>query len=99
MIFAAKVSDVPNFGKKAVTVNGRELLLINIKGQIFACESECPHQGAPLASAIVKDGHISCPRHGYRFDLTSGGCKDNPAYTLQVFPVQIQGDDIMVDLG
>jgi nitrite reductase/ring-hydroxylating ferredoxin subunit len=96
MIHAAKVSDVPNFGKKAVTVNGREILLINIKGQIFACENECPHQGSPLQAGIVKDGHLSCPRHGYRFDLKTGNCLDFPEYTLRIYPVELQGDDIMV---
>jgi nitrite reductase/ring-hydroxylating ferredoxin subunit len=99
MVFAAKLSEVPNFGKKVVTVNGQELLLLNIKGEIFACENECPHQGSPMQAGIVKDGHLSCPRHGYRFNLKSGSCLDNPGLTLKVFPVQLQGDDILVDLG
>jgi nitrite reductase/ring-hydroxylating ferredoxin subunit len=99
MVFAAKLSEVPNFGKKVVTVNGRELLLINIKGQIFACENECPHQGSPLQAGIVKDNYLSCPRHGYRFDLTSGRCLDHPEFTLQVFPAELRGSEIFVDLG
>jgi len=99
MTFAAKLSEVPNFGKKAVTVNGQEILLINIKGEIFACESECPHQGAPMNTGIVKDGYLSCPRHGYRFDLKTGSCLDNPAYTLKIFPVTITGDEILVQIG
>jgi nitrite reductase/ring-hydroxylating ferredoxin subunit len=98
MTFAAKIIDVPNFGKKAVTVNGQELLLINIKGEIFACENECPHQGAPLDSGIVKDGYLSCPRHGYRFDLKSGNCLDNSVYTLKIYPVTINGDEILVTI-
>ena len=99
MIFAAKISDVPNFGKKAVTVDGQEVLLINIKGEIFACENECPHQGSPLHAGIVKDGMLSCPRHGYRFVLKTGECLDNPGFTLKIFPVQLQGDDILVDIA
>ena len=98
MIFAAKLSEVPNFGKKVVTVNNQELLLINVKGEIFACENECPHQGSPLQGGVVKDGYLSCPRHGYRFDLKNGSCLDNPAFTLKIFPVQLQGDEIMVGI-
>ena len=97
MAFAAKISEVPNFGKKVVTVNGQEVVLINIKGEIFACENECPHQGSPLHSGIVKDGYLSCPRHGFRFDLKTGNCLDNPAYTLKVFPVTIAGDEIHLE--
>ncbi len=99
MIFAAKVSEVPNFGKKVVAVEGREILLINVKGEIFACENDCPHQGSPLQAGIVKDGHLSCPRHGYRFNLKTGACMDHPEFILKIFPLQLQGDDIMVDLG
>jgi len=99
MTFAAKLSEVPNFGKKIVSVNGQEVLLVNIKGEIFASENECPHQGSPLQSGIVKDGYLSCPRHGYRFDLKNGNCLDNPAYVLKIYQVQLQGDEIHVELG
>ena len=96
---AAKISEVPNFGKKVVTVSGREILLINIKGSFFAVENECPHQGSPLGGAVVKDGHISCPRHGYRFNLTDGKCAEHPEFVLATFPVQLNGEEIQVDLG
>jgi len=93
----AKISDVPNFGKKVITVAGRELLLVNIKGEIYAVENECPHQGSPMSAAVVKDGYISCPRHGYRFSLTDGRCAEHPDFTLVTFPVQLDGEDILVD--
>lgn len=99
MEYAAQLSDVPNFGKKALSVNGVDIILINVKGEVFACEKECPHQGAPLDAAIVKDGYLSCPRHGYRFDLKTGACRDASQYALKVFPVQIVDGKIMVDLG
>ncbi len=99
MVLAAKSSEVPNFGKKAVSVGGKDILLINIKGQFFACDNECPHQGSPLAGGIVKDGVISCPRHGYRFNLTTGVCADVPALTLKVYPTEVKGDELYVDLS
>jgi nitrite reductase/ring-hydroxylating ferredoxin subunit len=98
MVTVAKISEVPNFGKKVFTVSGREVLLINIKGSIFAVENECPHQGSPLTAAIVKDGYISCPRHGYRFNLANGSCSDHPEYTLRTYPVELSGDDILINL-
>ena len=100
MQFAAKVSEVPSWGKKLVSVAGQEILLINIKGEIFACESECPHQAAPLSGALVKEvDHITCARHGWHFNLKTGACREEPQYTLKVYPVQVSGDDINVELG
>jgi nitrite reductase (NADH) small subunit len=98
MIQVAKISEVPNFGKKVVTVSGQDVLLINIKGSIFAVENDCPHQGSPLQAAIVKDGYISCPRHGYRFNLNDGSCSEHPEFTLRIYPVELRGDDILVNL-
>jgi len=99
MVFAAKVSEIPDWGKKVVTVNGQEILLVKAKGSVYACETECPHQGAPLSGALVKDAeHLSCQRHGYRFNLKTGACKEFPEYTLKVYPVEVVGDDVMVGL-
>lgn len=99
MIPAAKISEIPNFGKKVIMVSGQEVLFINIKGSIFAVENECPHQGSPLTAAVVKDGYIACPRHGYRFNLVDGSCNDHPGLALKTYAVEIRGEDILVDLG
>jgi nitrite reductase/ring-hydroxylating ferredoxin subunit len=99
MVVAAKVSEIPNWGKKLVTVNGREVLLVNAKGTIHAMEPECPHQGAPLSGGIIKDAdHITCQRHGYRYSLQTGACDNFPDFSLKVYPVQIEGDDVLVEL-
>lgn len=95
----AKLSEIPNFGKKVVTVSGREILLVNFKGTIHAVDNECPHQGSPLSAAVVKDGYIACPRHGYRFNLVDGMCAEHPECILTIFPVKVIGDDISVDPG
>lgn len=97
MDVVAKISEVPNFGKKVVSIAGREIVLVNVKGSIYAVENECPHQGSPMNAAIVKEGYITCPRHGYRFSLTDGSCAEHPECTLETFPVQLNGEDILVD--
>ena len=99
MIFAAKISEIPSFGKKAVLLNGKALLLVNIKGEFFACDNECPHQGSPMTGGIVREGAISCPRHGYRFNLRTGACADAPAFELKVYPTELRGDELFVDIS
>lgn len=99
MPVVAKLNEIPNLGKKQVAVNGVEIVLVNLKGQIYAVENECPHQGAPMNGAVVKDTYISCPRHGYRFELKDGSCKEHPELRLQTWPVRIEGDEVLVDLA
>ena len=100
MEFAAKMKDVPEWGKRLVEVAGQSIVLVKTKGVVYACERECPHQGAPLEGAFLeKAGHLSCPRHGYNFDLATGDCAEHPQFKLRVYPVEIRGDDIFVELG
>lgn len=100
MVFAAKVSELPDWGKKVVRVEGQAILLVKTKGVVYACERECPHQGAPMEGGFLKEaGRISCPRHGYRFDLVSGACEGHPEFTLRLYPAEVRGDDIYVELG
>ena len=94
-----KICEVPNFGKKVVSISGREILLVNVKGTFYAVENECPHQGSPMNAAVVKDDYISCPRHGYRFKLSDGRCAEHPEFVLTTFPVQLIGDEISVNIG
>jgi nitrite reductase/ring-hydroxylating ferredoxin subunit len=100
MFFAAKVSEVPDWGKKLVQVEGQPILLVKSKGVVYACESECPHQYAQLEGALLKEaGRLTCQRHGYRFDLATGACEGHPESVLKVYPVEIRGDEIFVDLA
>lgn len=95
----AKLVEIPPGGKKLVNINELEVVLINDWGNYFACENYCPHQGSTMLGGIVKKGVISCQRHGWRFDLTTGICAEHPGDVLLVFPVEIVGDDIMIELG
>lgn len=98
MAKVAVTGEVPNLGKKIVNVAGQEIVLVKVKSVIFAFENECPHQGAPMNAAIVKDSYISCPRHGYRFNLADGKCSEHPEFTLKTFKVELSGEDILVEL-
>ena len=100
MVFAAKVSEVPEWGKKLVQLEGHDILLVKTKGKLFACERECPHQGALMDGALIKEaGTMTCLRHGYRFDLVSGECAAHPECRLRIYPLEVRGDEIYLDLA
>ncbi len=93
----AKLGEIPEMGKKQIQIDGQDVILFNFKGKIFAFENECPHQGAPLGAALVKDGYLSCPRHGFRFQLSDGSCKEHPEFCLKVWPVRVENGDVIID--
>jgi nitrite reductase/ring-hydroxylating ferredoxin subunit len=52
-----------------------------------------------MLAGIVKEGVISCPRHGWHYDLAGGASTDHPGYTLKTYQIEVVGDDIMIKLG
>lgn len=45
-------------------VSGQRLVLWRHRGEILAAPESCPHMGASLAGARVREGRIVCPWHG-----------------------------------
>jgi nitrite reductase (NADH) small subunit len=66
------VDDVPFMEGRSVTVAGRVIALFNTAHGFVAVDGVCPHRGGPLADGIVANHCVTCPLHGWRFDLTDG---------------------------
>src|SRR5258708_4320581 len=69
------------------------------EGHIFAIDNRCPHMGFPLDRGTCRDGILTCHWHHARFDLASGGTFDLWADDLPVYPVEVQGDQVLIDLA
>lgn len=84
-------------GKPRRFVHGdRDVLVALVDGKVMAFRNQCPHMGRPLDRGLV-DGHvITCPWHGFRFDLTSGECLTVPHVQLEPFPVRVEGDHVWI---
>ncbi len=68
----AKRSDIPPGAAKKVVVDGVEVLLCNVDGDLYAVEDVCTHDGGPLDQGELQGRKIMCPRHGALFDVTTG---------------------------
>lgn len=94
----ARLSEIPPASASRVEVNGSEILLCNVGGNIFAIEDVCTHDGAPLDQGTLEGRCIVCPRHGATFDVETGEALTLPAVMpVMTFGVRIDGDDIYVD--
>ena len=83
--------------RRRVELDGKEILLLNVEGTLFALENRCPHQQfALLHEGSIEAMVLTCPMHGWSFDLrtgrsTSGGGR------LKLYPLRIDGDDVWME--
>src|SRR5713101_3495395 len=95
---AAQLAELQGAGCLAVQPEGHALALFMHGGKIYAVDNRCPHMGFPLHRGTVKDGVLTCHWHHARFDLASGGTFDLWADDVRVYPVEIRGNEVWVDL-
>jgi toluene monooxygenase system ferredoxin subunit len=82
----------------SVSIAGRQVLLIDLEGEVVAYPDRCRHQGVPLSQGKLAAGVLTCSAHGWQYDARTGqGC--NPTgVALPRLAVEIRGADIWVDL-
>src|SRR5262245_23109557 len=94
---AADVHDVPPGSGKCVTVAGREIALFNLDGTFHAIDNTCLHRGGPLAEGELEGTIVTCPWHGWQYDVTTGiNILDDAEGGVQRYDVKIEGDDVLI---
>jgi nitrite reductase/ring-hydroxylating ferredoxin subunit/Fe-S cluster biogenesis protein NfuA len=76
-----------------------DVLLVRMDGKVMAFRNQCPHMGMPLDGGMVEGPIITCPWHGFRFDLSTGECMTAPHVQLEPFPVRVEDQKIWIRLG
>src|SRR5215469_16560822 len=84
-------------GQKLVRKNGRQVLVIETGGKLFAIANRCPHEGYPLSEGTLGPGCVlTCNWHNWKFDLASGTALvgRDPVRTYEVAE---KGGEIFID--
>lgn len=84
---------------KVITVDEKEIAVFNVNGAFYAIENTCLHQGGPLGDGDLSGSSVSCPWHGWEYDVTNGQCLDRSTVKVKSYPVKIEGEDILLDVG
>jgi nitrite reductase/ring-hydroxylating ferredoxin subunit len=98
LVRAASLSELREAGRRVVRLDRHTICLFAEGDGVHAVDNRCPHMGFPLHRGSVADGILTCHWHHARFDLCTGGTFDQWADELRRFPVEIDGDDVLVDL-
>lgn len=92
----AAEGDVPDGGALQVELGGEAIALFNVAGRIRAIQNACLHRGGPLAEGELDGDIVTCPLHGWQFDVTTGKCRTSAGSELKTYQVKVEGGDILL---
>ncbi|MER6332841.1 non-heme iron oxygenase ferredoxin subunit [Streptomyces sp. NPDC014983] len=93
------LSELAEGTPKRVELDGTPVSVVLTEGEVFAIYDICSHANVSLSEGEVDDCQIECWLHGSAFDLRTGKPSGLPATRpVPVYPVKIEGDDVLVSL-
>jgi nitrite reductase/ring-hydroxylating ferredoxin subunit len=95
-VTVARVEDIGPGQARQVTVDGRWVAVFNVGGAFHAIDSICHHRGGPLAEGVLTGCVVTCPWHGWQFDVTSGTFMQDPRVGVSRHDTRIVGGDLQV---
>jgi nitrite reductase/ring-hydroxylating ferredoxin subunit len=95
----AALPDLPPGRMKLLALAGTVVAVFNIDGRFYAIRNRCPHEGGPVASGPLNGTLITCPRHGWQFDLATGQSTNRGAFSVKTYPVAVKDGAIYLEMG
>lgn len=80
-----------------VTVDGEDVAIFRRGEEIFAIGNQCPHQGGSLGDGLVEGDIVTCPVHGWEFDLRSGACMTIPGEAVPRYAVTVEDGAVFIE--
>ena len=99
LVKVVEKKDVAPGSSAAVEVRGQKVAVFNVDGTFYAIGDTCTHRGGPLSEGDVSGTTVTCPWHGARYDLKTGGVLTPPApQGVANYKVVVEGDNVSIEL-
>jgi nitrite reductase/ring-hydroxylating ferredoxin subunit len=92
----ARADDIPPGTLVAVQVDEHEIAIANVGGEFFATQGHCLHLNGPLGHGCLEGTVLSCPWHGWQYDVRTGKNEFDHAIQLQTFEVRVEDGEVKV---
>ena len=96
---AAKTTEITPGTVQEIVVDGKSMALANVEGKFYAINNTCVHRGGPLGQGTLAGTVLTCPWHGWEYDVVTGKACQNPAVGVGSYKIVVRGEDIFVDVG
>ncbi len=83
---------------REVTVEGRKLALFKANGGFFAIANLCLHRGGPLSEGELNDYKVTCPWHGWKYDVRTGAFDIIPTLKVKAYRVDEKDGELFIEI-
>ena len=90
------LDEFPPGSVREFVVGDDVVALFNVSGRMYALDGICPHQGGPLGQGTLDGDVVTCPWHGWQFDVRTGQHLVNRSLRHPRFDVKVEGQDVFV---
>ena len=98
LVKVAEKGDLMQGVGKVVNVEGRSVSLFRVKDDYFALANVCLHRGGPLGEGNLSGSVLTCPWHGWKFDVRTGSFTVIPTLKVPTYKVKEQDGSIMIEI-
>jgi Fe-S cluster biogenesis protein NfuA/nitrite reductase/ring-hydroxylating ferredoxin subunit len=98
-VAAGLLSEIPEGSVRSTIIGGEKVLLSRNGAGVTCFQNACAHLGFPIHDGEIENGIITCPHHGFRYDLSSGECLTAPEVQLQSHAVRVIGPRVEVRIS
>jgi len=96
-VTALKAEELAPGQMKCVTLQGQRIALYNVGGTVYATDDTCSHAEASLTEGELSGHVVKCPKHGAKFDVTTGAALSLPAWApVDTYEVKVENGEIKV---
>lgn len=81
---------------EAFVVQGRQVLVVHVAGELRAYQGTCPHQRVSLVHGWLEGCVLTCSAHLWQFDARTGVGLNPASARLERFPIKTEGNDVLV---
>jgi nitrite reductase/ring-hydroxylating ferredoxin subunit/hemoglobin-like flavoprotein len=97
-VTVARADDIPDGERKIVTVDGISIGVFHQGDTWSALRNSCLHRGGPVATGKLEGDILTCPWHGFQYDVCDGHLLVDPKSHLDTFKVMIENGDVVLEI-
>lgn len=94
---ACRLSELES-GPQERMIGSVVLALFKTEDQVYAVDAMCAHQGGPLAQGSLDGKCLTCPWHGWQYDVSNGHNLLTGRKMIETYPVEVREEEVWVEI-